>query len=81
MSETLLLCLFYIFSGIENSTVKNCSTWFLIFGRLNPAHGVISNPTHQDSSTKQNDKICARKTGLVTKVAAARSKENNMNTG
>lgn len=67
------------FPSVENSTVKKFSAGFLIFGRLE--HGVISNPTDQDSSTKQNDKICVRKTGLLTKITAAYSKENNMNTG
>lgn len=66
MRETLFLCSFHIFFWCWELHGQTLQCLVLNFGRLNPVHGVISNSTHQDSSTKQNDKICARKTWIVT---------------
>lgn len=56
MSESFLLCLFCVsFWCWDLHSQKHCSAWFLplIFGRLNPAHSVIPNPSHQNSSAKE----------------------------
>ncbi|KFQ84443.1 hypothetical protein N337_08275, partial [Phoenicopterus ruber ruber] len=46
-----------------NSTVKYCNARLLplIFGRLNPAHSVIANPSHQDPSAKQTGQNLCQK--------------------
>ncbi|NXK53008.1 PGCA protein, partial [Chauna torquata] len=56
MSETFLLFFFFMFlSGVDDSTAKHRKAWFLpiISGRLNPAHNIIPNSSHPDSSAKQ----------------------------